>query len=71
MPVLAAFTRSRHDPGAFGQGTLMTLVATLLVAVHNAAAAEALLLAQRAGLDLERCSRSSATARAPPGCSGG
>jgi L-threonate 2-dehydrogenase len=54
MPVLEAFTRARHDLGAFGQGTLMKLVANLLVAVHNVAAAEALLLAQRAGLDLER-----------------
>ncbi|SFL49799.1 NAD(P)-dependent oxidoreductase [Geodermatophilus ruber] len=51
-PVLAAFTRAQHDLGAFGQGTRMKLVANLLVAVHNAAAAEALLLAQRAGLDL-------------------
>ena len=53
-PVLAAFTRTQHDLGAFGRGTLAKLVANLLVAVHNAAAAEALLLAQRAGLDLER-----------------
>lgn len=53
-PVLAAFTRAQHDLGEFGQGTMMKLVANLLVAVHNVAAAEALLLAQRAGLDLER-----------------
>jgi L-threonate 2-dehydrogenase len=52
MPVLQAFTRAQYDLGAFGQGTTMKLVANLLVAVHNAAAAEALLLAQRAGLDL-------------------
>jgi L-threonate 2-dehydrogenase len=54
LPVLRAFTRAQHDLGAFGQGTMMKLVANLLVTVHNAAAAEALLLAQRAGLDLER-----------------
>ena len=54
LPVIAAFTRAQHDLGAFGQGTLMKLVANLLVTVHNVAAAEALLLAQRAGLDLER-----------------
>jgi L-threonate 2-dehydrogenase len=54
LPVLAACTRAQHDLGEFGQGTLMKLVANLLVTVHNAAAAEALLLAQRAGLDLER-----------------
>ncbi|SDX83099.1 NAD-binding of NADP-dependent 3-hydroxyisobutyrate dehydrogenase [Geodermatophilus africanus] len=53
-PVLAAFTRAQYDLGAFGQGTAMKLVANLLVAVHNAAAAEALLLAQRAGLDLDQ-----------------
>ena len=53
-PVLGAFTRAQYDLGAFGQGTAMKLVANLLVAVHNAAAAEALLLAQRAGLDLEQ-----------------
>jgi 3-hydroxyisobutyrate dehydrogenase-like beta-hydroxyacid dehydrogenase len=54
LPVLAACTRAQHDLGEFGQGTLMKLVANLLVTVHNAAAAEALLLAQRAGLDLRR-----------------
>lgn len=54
MPVLAALTRAQHDLGAFGRGTTMKLVANLLVAVHNAAAAEALLLAQRAGLDLDQ-----------------
>jgi L-threonate 2-dehydrogenase len=52
-PVLAAFTRQQYDLGAFGRGTAMKLVANLLVAVHNAAAAEALLLAERAGLDLQ------------------
>jgi 3-hydroxyisobutyrate dehydrogenase-like beta-hydroxyacid dehydrogenase len=53
LPVLAAFTRQQYDLGAFGRGTAMKLIANLLVAVHNAAAAEALLLAQRAGLDLQ------------------
>jgi len=52
LPVLEAFTRAQYDLGAFGNGTRMKLVANLLVAVHNAAAAEALLLAERAGLDL-------------------
>jgi 3-hydroxyisobutyrate dehydrogenase-like beta-hydroxyacid dehydrogenase len=51
-PVLAAFARDSLDLGAFGNGSKLKLVANLLVAVHNAAAAEALLLAQRAGLDL-------------------
>ncbi|OZM77101.1 NAD(P)-dependent oxidoreductase [Pseudonocardia sp. MH-G8] len=53
-PVLAAFTRAQHDLGAFGRGTTMKLVANLLVAVHNVAAAEALLLAERAGMDLDQ-----------------
>ena len=53
LPVLAAFTRQQYDLGVFGRGTAMKLVANLLVAVHNAAAAEALLLAERAGLDLQ------------------
>jgi putative dehydrogenase len=52
-PGLAAFTREQYDLGPFGRGTAMKLVANLLVAVHNAAAAEALLLAERAGLDLQ------------------
>jgi 3-hydroxyisobutyrate dehydrogenase-like beta-hydroxyacid dehydrogenase len=50
-PVFAAFSRDWVDMGAFGNGTRLKLVANLLVAIHNAAAAEALLLAERAGLD--------------------
>ncbi|HEY6279493.1 MAG TPA: NAD(P)-dependent oxidoreductase [Streptosporangiaceae bacterium] len=49
--VLAAFSRVQHVVGAFGNGMRMKLVANHLVAVHNTAAAEALLLATRAGLD--------------------
>ncbi|HEV3291106.1 MAG TPA: NAD(P)-dependent oxidoreductase [Streptosporangiaceae bacterium] len=49
--VLAAFSRVRHVVGAFGNGMRMKLIANHLVAVHNTAAAEALLLAARAGLD--------------------
>jgi len=51
--VLDAFARSRHDVGEFGNGTKTKLVANLLVAIHNLASAEALLLARRAGLDPE------------------
>jgi 3-hydroxyisobutyrate dehydrogenase-like beta-hydroxyacid dehydrogenase len=51
-PVLAAFSRARFDLGEFGNGSRLKYVANLLVAVHNASAAEALLLAERAGLDL-------------------
>ena len=49
--VLAAFSRVQHEVGAFGNGMRMKLVANHLVAVHHTAAAEALLLARRAGLD--------------------
>ena len=49
--VLAAFSRVQHDVGAFGNGMRMKLIANHLVAVHHTAAAEALLLARRAGLD--------------------
>jgi L-threonate 2-dehydrogenase len=51
-PVLRAMTRNIHDVGAFGNGSAVKLIANLLVAVHNAAAAEALVLAEQAGLDL-------------------
>jgi L-threonate 2-dehydrogenase len=50
-PVLAGFSRDWIDMGAFGNGTKLKLVANLLVAIHNVAAAEALLVAERAGLD--------------------
>jgi L-threonate 2-dehydrogenase len=50
-PVLAAFSRTWVDLGEFGNGTKLKLVANLLVAIHNVAAAEALLVAERAGLD--------------------
>jgi len=49
--VLAGFSREVINVGAFGNGTRLKLVANLLVAIHNVAAAEALLVAERAGLD--------------------
>lgn len=51
-PVLAAMTRQVYDVGAFGNGMKLKVVANLLVTVHNLAAAEALVLAEQAGLDL-------------------
>lgn len=50
--VLDGFTRAWYPMNPFGTATKMKLVANLLVAVHNVAAAEALVLAQKAGLDL-------------------
>jgi 3-hydroxyisobutyrate dehydrogenase-like beta-hydroxyacid dehydrogenase len=50
-PVLEAFARAHHHVGPFGAGSKMKFVANLLVGIHNVAAAEALVLAMRAGLD--------------------
>jgi 3-hydroxyisobutyrate dehydrogenase-like beta-hydroxyacid dehydrogenase len=51
-PTLEAMTRAVHDVGGFGNGSAVKFIANLLVAIHNVAAAEALVLAERAGLDL-------------------
>ena len=50
----AGFARVSHYLGAFGKGSRMKFVANLLVAVHNVAAAEAIVLGAKAGLDPER-----------------
>jgi len=50
-PLFADFARQTHDLGAFGNGTKMKLVANLLVAIHNVASAEAVVLGMKAGLD--------------------
>jgi 3-hydroxyisobutyrate dehydrogenase-like beta-hydroxyacid dehydrogenase len=50
-PCYAAFTRALHDVGVYGNGTRMKLVANLLVAIHNVATAEAMVLGMKAGLD--------------------
>jgi 3-hydroxyisobutyrate dehydrogenase-like beta-hydroxyacid dehydrogenase len=49
--VLDAFTRAHYYVGPFGDGSKVKFVANLLVAIHNVAAAEALVLAMKAGLD--------------------
>jgi len=51
MPVFAGFSRAQVDLGRFGNGMRMKLVANLLVAIHNVAAAEAILLGKRLGLN--------------------
>ncbi len=51
MPVFLGFAREAHDLGPFGNGSKMKYVANLLVAIHNVAAAEALVLGMKAGLD--------------------
>jgi 3-hydroxyisobutyrate dehydrogenase-like beta-hydroxyacid dehydrogenase len=50
-PVLPGFTSANYYVGAFGAGSKMKFVANLLVAIHNVAAAEAMVLAMKAGLD--------------------
>lgn len=50
-PLFEGFARAAHDVGPFGHGSRMKFVANLLVAIHNVAAAEAMVLAEKAGLD--------------------
>jgi 3-hydroxyisobutyrate dehydrogenase-like beta-hydroxyacid dehydrogenase len=50
-PFFAAFSRQLHDLGAYGNGSRMKFVANLLVAIHNVASAEAMVLGIKAGLD--------------------
>ena len=50
-PLFADFTRGVHDVGAFGNGSRMKFVANLLVAIHNVASAEAMVLGIKSGLD--------------------
>jgi putative dehydrogenase len=51
IPVLEGFARAQYYVGPFGAGSKMKFVANLLVAIHNVAAAEAMVLAMKAGLD--------------------
>jgi 3-hydroxyisobutyrate dehydrogenase-like beta-hydroxyacid dehydrogenase len=53
-PLFEGFARVAHDLGAYGNGSRMKFVANLLVAIHNVAAAEAMVLAEKAGLDPAR-----------------
>ncbi len=50
-PVLEGFSRAHYYVGPFGAGSKTKFVANLLVAIHNVAAAEGLVLATKAGLD--------------------
>ena len=49
--ILHRFARSVYFLGEFGQGTKMKFVANLLVAIHNVATAEAMILGTSCGLD--------------------
>jgi 3-hydroxyisobutyrate dehydrogenase-like beta-hydroxyacid dehydrogenase len=50
-PIFADFSRKTADLGEFGNGSKMKYVANHLVAVHNVATAEALVLGMKSGLD--------------------
>jgi 3-hydroxyisobutyrate dehydrogenase-like beta-hydroxyacid dehydrogenase len=50
-PFFLRFARASHYLGAFGNGSKMKFVANLLVAIHNVASAEAMVLGMKAGLD--------------------
>jgi 3-hydroxyisobutyrate dehydrogenase-like beta-hydroxyacid dehydrogenase len=50
-PLFAGISRAVHDLGAFGNGSRMKYVANLLVAINNVAAAEAMVLGIKSGLD--------------------
>ena len=51
MGLFADFAKQSADLGLYGNGSRMKFVANHLVAINNVAAAEAMLLAERAGLD--------------------
>jgi putative dehydrogenase len=51
VPIMKGFARAHYDLGEFGNGTKTKFVANQLVAIHNVAAAEAILLGIRYGLD--------------------
>lgn len=57
-PVLDAISGPWVYSGDFGSGTHLKYITNLLVAVHTAAAAEAVVLARRSGLDLGLVQRS-------------
>ncbi|HLI98409.1 MAG TPA: NAD(P)-dependent oxidoreductase [Bradyrhizobium sp.] len=52
--LFADFAKQSADLGVFGNGSRMKFVANHLVAIHNVATAEAMILAERAGLDPQR-----------------
>lgn len=51
--IVEGFARAHYYVGAFGNGSKMKYVANHLVAIHNVAAAEALVLGMKSGLDAQ------------------
>ena len=50
-PVFMGFARKSYNLGSFGNGSRMKFVANHLVAIHNVASAEAMVLGMKAGLE--------------------
>lgn len=50
-PMFMGFARKVNNLGPYGNGSKMKFIANHLVAIHNVAAAEAMVLAMKAGLD--------------------
>jgi 3-hydroxyisobutyrate dehydrogenase-like beta-hydroxyacid dehydrogenase len=53
LPVFQGMSRTQKYLGAFGNGSRMKFIANHLVNIHNVAAAEAFVLARKAGLDAQ------------------
>jgi 3-hydroxyisobutyrate dehydrogenase-like beta-hydroxyacid dehydrogenase len=51
IPAIEAFSRENKYCGEFGNGSRMKFVANHLVTIHNTAAAEAMVLGMKSGLD--------------------
>ena len=51
LPVMEAIARDVRYVGPYGTGSKLKYIANLLVTIHNLAAAEAVVLAERAGID--------------------
>jgi putative dehydrogenase len=49
--IFAGFARSTHYCGEYGNGSKLKFIANLLVTIHNVAAAEAIVLGRKSGLD--------------------
>ncbi len=54
IPVFEDFARLNADLGEYGNGSKLKFIANHLVAIHNVASAEAMVLAKKAGLDLDQ-----------------
>lgn len=67
LPAIEAFSRENKYCGEFGNGSRMKFVANHLVTIHNVAAAEAMVLGMKSGLDpaliFDVISTSAATSR--------